>query len=248
MVESEEVCFEVAEMVKSVCDELDIHYVFKSSYRKANRTKLNSFTGIGDKKALSILKAVRERYGVSVLTDVHSVEEVRLAADYVDILQIPAFLCRQTDLLVAAGQSGLRVNIKKGQFLSADAMQFAAEKVESMGNRNIWLTERGNSFGYGDLVVDFRNIPIMQGFGCPVILDVTHAVQQPNQGTGVTGGTPQFIATLAKAGVAAGVDGLFIETHPNPSKALSDGSNMLPLDELKPLLIDLMKIYKVVQY
>lgn len=238
----------MAEKVKSVCDELYIRYVFKSSYKKANRTKVDSFTGIGDEKALSILKTVRERYGVSVLTDVHSVEEVRLAADYVDILQIPAFLCRQTDLLVAAGQSGLRVNIKKGQFLSADAMQFAAEKVESTGNRNIWLTERGNSFGYGDLVVDFRNIPIMQGFGCPVILDVTHAVQQPNQGTGVTGGTPQFIATLAKAGVAAGVDGLFIETHPNPSKALSDGSNMLPLDELKPLLIDLMKIYKVVQY
>ncbi|MEZ5003575.1 MAG: 3-deoxy-8-phosphooctulonate synthase [Chitinophagales bacterium] len=242
VVESEEVCFEVAEKVKSVCDELDIRYVFKSSYRKANRTKLDSFTGIGDEKALSILKAVRERYGVPVLTDIHSVEEVRLAADYVDILQIPAFLCRQTDLLVAAGQSGLRVNIKKGQFLSADAMQFAAEKVESTGNKNIWLTERGNSFGYGDLVVDFRNIPIMQGFGYPVILDVTHAVQQPNQGTGVTGGTPQFIATLAKAGVAAGVDGLFIETHPSPSKALSDGSNMLPLDKIKSLLIGISGI------
>ena len=247
MVESEEICFEVASKVKSICDELGIHYIFKSSYKKANRTKLDSFTGIGDERALLILKKVKDEFGIQVLTDVHSVEEVELAAKYVDVLQIPAFLCRQTELLVAAGNSGLTVNIKKGQFLSADAMQFAVEKVASSGNKNIWLTERGNSFGYGDLVVDFRNIPIMQSFGYPVILDVTHAVQQPNQGIGVTGGTPQYISTLAKAGVAVGVDGLFIETHPNPSEALSDGSNMLALDQLKPLLLDLVKIYMSVQ-
>ena len=246
MVESEAICFEVASQVKSICDELGITYIFKSSYKKANRTKLDSFTGIGDEKALSILKKVKDELQLPVLTDVHSVEEVALAAKYVDVLQIPAFLCRQTELLVAAGNSGLTVNIKKGQFLSADAMQFAVEKVASSGNKNIWLTERGNSFGYGDLVVDFRNIPIMQSFGYPVILDVTHAVQQPNQGIGVTGGTPQYISTLAKAGVAAGVDGLFIETHPNPSEALSDGSNMLALKDLEKLLIQIVAIRKAI--
>ncbi len=246
MVESEEICFEVASTVKSICAQLDIDYIFKSSYKKANRTKLDSFTGIGDIKALTILKKVKDEFDIPVLTDIHSESEAILAFNYVDILQIPAFLCRQTELLVAAGKTGLTVNIKKGQFLSAEGMQFALEKVLSTGNKKVWLTERGNSFGYGDLVVDFRNIAKMKAFGHPVILDVTHAVQQPNQSKGITEGTPEFISSLAKAGIAVGVDGLFIETHPNPSVALSDGSNMLQLDQIGGLLKELMVIFNAV--
>lgn len=243
-VESEEICFAVAEKMVALCKTLDIQYVFKASYKKANRTSLHSFTTIGVEKALAILDKVRSEFQVPVLTDVHNAAEVEQVKNYVDVLQIPAFLSRQTDLLMAAGKSGLPVNIKKGQFMSADAMQFAAEKVASTENSNIWLTERGNSFGYGDLVVDFRNIVKMQAFGYPVILDATHAVQQPNASVGVTGGTPQFIATLAKAGIAAGADGLFLETHPNPSQAKSDGTNMLPLDEMENLLKQIVAIRK----
>ncbi len=242
VVESEAVCFEIAETVKQITDELGIQYIFKASFKKANRTRLDSFTGIGDKKALDILQQVKSKFSIPVLTDIHSVMDVSLASKYVDVLQIPAFLCRQTDLLIAAGKSQLPVNIKKGQFLNAAAMEHAIEKVRSTGNNQIMVTERGNSFGYGDLIVDFRNIPIMQSFGYPVILDATHAVQQPNQQEGVSGGTPQFIKTLVNAGMAVGVNGLFLETHPNPIKGLSDSTNMLPLKKLKSLLINAMRI------
>lgn len=247
VVESKEVCFEVAKHVKEICQSLGIQYIFKASFKKANRTKLSSFTGIGDEKALSILQAVKSEFNVPVLTDVHSVAEVELVAPYVDFLQIPAFLCRQTDLLLAAGESGLPVNIKKGQFLNAAGMEHVIEKVKSTSNNQIMVTERGNSFGYGDLIVDFRNIPIMQQFGFPVVLDATHAVQQPNQSSGVSGGTPQFISTLVKAGMAVGIDGLFLETHPNPSEGLSDSTNMLALDQLGQLLEKAIQIRKSCQ-
>ncbi len=246
VVESEELVFEVAEKVSVICRNLGIPYVFKSSYRKANRTSATSFTGLGDEKALEILGKLRSSFQLPVVTDIQSPEEAGMAAQTVDILQIPAFLCRQSDLLHAAGETGKIVNIKKGQFVSGEAMKFAVEKVKQTGNHQVMLTERGTTFGYQDLVVDYRNIPAMQAHGVPVIMDVTHSLQQPNQTSGVTGGHPQLIATIAKAAIAAGADGLFIETHPNPSVAKSDGANMLQLDLLEPLLEKLVKIRKAV--
>lgn len=236
VIEGEKMAMEIAEKIVSVTSELYIPYVFKGSYRKANRSRIDSFTGIGDLEALRILRKVRDTFGCPVVTDIHSPEEAAMAADFVDVLQIPAFLCRQTDLLIAAARTGKTVNIKKGQFLSPEAMQFAVQKVRDAGNDRVAVTERGVSFGYQDLIVDYRGIPEMQRFGCPVILDATHSLQQPNQPKGVTGGRPDLIETIARAGVAVGVDGLFIETHPEPSKAKSDGANMLPLDELPELL------------
>ena len=236
VIEGEEMAMRIAERVVGITNRLGIPYVFKGSYRKANRSRLDSFTGIGDEKALQILAKVRDTFGVPVVTDIHAAEEAELAAEYVDVLQIPAFLCRQTDLLVAAAKTGKTVNIKKGQFLSPEAMQFAVQKIRDAGNENVAVTERGVSFGYQDLIVDYRGIPEMQKFGCPVILDVTHSLQQPNQPKGVTGGRPDLIETIARAGVAVGVDGLFFETHPEPSKAKSDGANMLPLAQLPELL------------
>lgn len=234
--------FDIAGKVSEICTKLDIPYIFKGSYKKANRSRLDSFTGIGDEKALDILKRVGEHYQLPVTTDIHTAAEAALAAQAVDILQIPAFLCRQTDLLVAAAQTGKIVNIKKGQFLSPEAMQFAMQKVKDSGNQNVILTERGTTFGYQDLVVDYRGIPVMQNLGAKVVLDCTHSLQQPNQGSGVTGGRPALIGTIAKAGVAVGVDGLFIETHPNPATAKSDGANMLPLNKLESLLEKLVQI------
>jgi 2-dehydro-3-deoxyphosphooctonate aldolase (KDO 8-P synthase) len=241
-IESREMAFEIAEKVSGICDRLEIPYIFKGSYRKANRSRLDSFTGIGDEKALNILKEIGEKLHLPVTTDIHTEEEAAMAAQYVDILQIPAFLCRQTNLLVAAAKTGKIVNIKKGQFVSADAMKFAMDKVVQSGNDKVWLTERGTTFGYQDLVVDFRGIPQMQSFGAPVVLDCTHSLQQPNQASGVTGGKPALIETIAKAGIAVGADGLFIETHPQPSEAQSDGANMLPFDRLEEMLERLLKI------
>ncbi len=246
VIENEEMAYPIAEHILEITDRLKIPFIFKASYKKANRSRLNSFSGIGDEKALKILKDISEKLGIPVVTDIHSAEEAQLAAGYVDVLQIPAFLCRQTELLLAAGKTGKVVNIKKGQFVSGEAMRFAVEKVQSTGNENIWLTERGNMFGYGDLVVDYRNIPAMQNIGFPVILDITHSLQQPNQSSGVTGGRPQLIETMGRAGIAAGVDGIFLETHPQPSIAKSDGANMLPLDRLEKLLEHLVEIRKVV--
>lgn len=245
VVESEENVFEIACTIKEITERLKIPYIFKASYRKANRSRLDSFTGIGDEKALNIIKSVKDRLGLPVLTDVHTAEECMMAAKYVDILQIPAFLCRQTDLLVAAAKTGKVVNIKKGQFLGPESMQFAVNKVKESGNDNVWLTERGTTFGYQDLVVDYRSIPVMQHFA-PTILDITHSLQQPNQTSGVTGGKPELIETIAKAGIAVGVDGIFIETHPDPANAKSDGANMLRLDLLEGLLMKLIKIRKAI--
>ena len=242
VVESEELVMEVADKVAGLCSKMGIPYVFKASYRKANRTSASSFTGIGDEKALQILQKVRETYKVPVVSDIHAAEEATLAAKYVDVLQIPAFLCRQTDLLLAAAATGKVVNVKKGQFLSGPAMKFAAEKIKQAGNNQVMLTERGTTFGYQDLVVDFRNIPWMKELGVPVVMDVTHSLQQPNQTSGITGGNPQLIGTISKAAIATGADGLFIETHPNPAVAKSDGANMLPLDKLENLLAQLVKI------
>lgn len=242
VIEGEEMALRIAERVKTITDKLDIPYVFKGSYRKANRSRLDSFTGIGDEKALKILAKVRQEFGIPVVTDIHAANEADMAAEYVDILQIPAFLCRQTDLLVAAAKTGKAVNIKKGQFLSPEAMRFAADKVVQAGNNQVLLTDRGTTFGYTDLIVDYRGIPQMQAFGFPVILDVTHSLQQPNQTSGVTGGMPKLIETVARAGVAVGVDGLFLETHENPAVAKSDGANMLQLDLLEPLLKRLTRI------
>lgn len=242
VIEGEKMAMEIAETIVTVADNLSIPYIFKGSYRKANRSRIDSFTGIGDIEALKILQKVRDTFGCPVVTDIHEPEEARMAADFVDVLQIPAFLCRQTDLLVAAARTGKVVNIKKGQFLSPEAMQFAIDKVRDAGNPNVAVTERGVSFGYQDLIVDYRGIPEMQKFGCPVILDATHSLQQPNQPKGVTGGRPDLIETIARAGVAVGVDGLFIETHPEPSKAKSDGANMLPLHKLPELLSRLTEI------
>jgi 2-dehydro-3-deoxyphosphooctonate aldolase (KDO 8-P synthase) len=244
VIEGEEMALRIAERVVKITDKLGIPYVFKGSYRKANRSRLDSFTGIGDERALKVLEKVRRTFGVPVVTDIHAAPEAAMAAEYVDILQIPAFLCRQTDLLIAAAKTGKVVNIKKGQFLSPQAMRFAAEKVVEAGNPQVMLTERGTTFGYQDLVVDYRGIPEMQAFGHPVILDVTHSLQQPNQAAGVTGGMPQLIETVAKAGVAVGVDGLFMETHEDPSVAKSDGANMLKLDLLEDLLTKLVRIRK----
>ncbi len=242
VIEGEDMALRIAERVVKITDRLHIPYVFKGSYRKANRSRLDSFTGIGDEKALKVLEKVRSTFGVPVVTDIHAAEEAGMAAEYVDVLQIPAFLCRQTDLLVAAARTGKIVNIKKGQFLSPAAMRFAADKVVEAGNPQVMLTERGVTFGYHDLIVDYRGIPEMQAFGHPVILDVTHSLQQPNQASGVTGGMPQLIETIAKAGVAVGVDGLFMETHEDPSVAKSDGANMLKLDLLEGLLEKLVRI------
>ena len=236
----------IAETLKTICQKLDIPLVFKGSYRKANRSRLDSFTGIGDEKALKVLQRIGKELELPVVTDIHSAEEATMAAEYVDILQIPAFLCRQTDLLVAAAKTGKTVNIKKGQFLSGEAMGFAVEKVRQSGNDKMMLTERGSMFGYQDLVVDYRNIAAMQKFNVPVILDVTHSLQQPNQSSGVTGGQPEMIGLIAKAGIAAGADGLFMEVHPEPKKAKSDGANMLRLDLAESLLRQLVKIKEAV--
>lgn len=246
VVESEELIMQVAEKVSGICKNLGIPYVFKSSYRKANRTSAGSFTGLGDDTAMKMLQKTGQRFNLPIVTDIHSPEEATKAADYVDILQIPAFLCRQTDLLVAAAKTGKIINVKKGQFVSGEAMKFAVDKIKKAGNDKVMLTERGTTFGYQDLVVDYRNIPAMQAHGVPVVMDVTHALQQPNQTSGVTGGNPQLIGTIAKAAIAAGADGLFIETHPNPSQALSDGANMLQLDLLEELLVQCLKIRKAI--
>lgn len=246
VVESEELIMEVAEKVAGICKNLGIPYVFKSSYRKANRTSGTSFTGLGDDIAMKMLQNTGKKYSLPIVTDIHSPEEARIAANYVDILQIPAFLCRQTDLLIAAAETGKIINVKKGQFVSGEAMKFAVDKIRKAGNEKIMLTERGTTFGYQDLVVDYRNIPAMKAHGVPVVMDATHALQQPNQTSGVTGGNPQLIGTIAKAAIATGADGLFIETHPNPSKALSDGANMLQLDLLEGLLEKLVKLRKAV--
>lgn len=248
VIEGEDMAMRIAERIVAMTSERKIPYVFKGSYRKANRSRLDSFTGIGDENALRVLRRVRESFNIPVVTDIHSAEEAEMAAEYVDILQIPAFLCRQTDLLVAAAKTGRIVNIKKGQFLSAEAMKFAAEKVVSEGGAgNVMLTERGTTFGYQDLVVDFRGIPQMKSFGYPVVMDITHSLQQPNQVAGVTGGMPQMIETIAKAAVAVGVDGLFIETHENPAVAKSDGANMLRLDLLEGLLDRLLRVRAAVR-
>ena len=247
VIEGEDMAMHIAERVVKMTEKLDIPYVFKGSYRKANRSRLDSFTGIGDEKALKVLKKVRDTFNVPVVTDIHGPEEAEMAAEYVDILQIPAFLCRQTDLLVAAAKTGKIVNIKKGQFLSPGAMKFAADKVVEAGNSQVMLTERGTTFGYQDLLVDYRGIPEMQTFGHPVVLDVTHSLQQPNQTSGVTGGMPALIETVAKAGVAVGVDGLFMETHEDPSVAKSDGANMLKLDLLEELLVKLVRIRQAIR-
>jgi 2-dehydro-3-deoxyphosphooctonate aldolase (KDO 8-P synthase) len=244
VVESEEMTFTIAKRVKEITGRLQIPFIFKASYRKANRSRSDSFTGIGDTEALSLLKKIRDELKVPVLTDIHESDEAALAAKYVDVLQIPAFLCRQTDLLLAAGKTGKTVNLKKGQFLSADAMRFAVDKVRSTGNQNVMLTERGSMFGYQDLVVDYRSIGEMKKNNCPVVLDVTHSLQQPNQPSGVTGGRPDLIETIAKAGIAVGADGIFIETHPEPKNALSDGANMLRLNLLEGMLEKLIRIRK----
>lgn len=245
VIEGEGMAMQIAEKIKQLCEKLEIPFIFKGSYRKANRSRLDSFSGIGDEKALHILAKIRNELQIPVVTDIHSAQEAAMAAEYVDVLQIPAFLCRQTDILVAAAQTGKVVNIKKGQFVSADSMKWAAQKVVDSGNSNILLTDRGTMFGYHDLIVDYRNIPDMQALGYPVVLDITHSLQQPNQSVGVSGGKPQLIETIAKAGVAVGVDGLFIETHPFPAQAKSDGSNMLQLDLLEGLLRKLVAIRQV---
>lgn len=246
VIESEELIMEVADKVYALCKKMGIPYIFKASYRKANRTSAASFTGIGDETALALLQKTGRYYQLPTTSDIHAHDEAAIAAKYVDVLQIPAFLCRQTDLLVAAAETGKVVNVKKGQFLSGPAMKFAVEKIRKAGNEKIMLTERGTTFGYQDLVVDYRNIPWMQEHRAPVIMDCTHSLQQPNQAGGVTGGNPQLIGTIAKAAIAAGADGLFIETHPNPAVAKSDGANMLKLDLLEALLQQLVKLRKAV--
>lgn len=246
VIESRELIFETAGHLARLTRQLGIPFIFKSSYRKANRSSKDSFTGLGDITALEYLKEVRDHFGIPVLTDIHSEQEAILAAPYVDVLQIPAFLCRQTSLLEAAADTGKVINIKKGQFMGPEAMKFAVEKVLARNNPQVWLTERGTTFGYQDLIVDMRSIPIMQGLGVPVVLDVTHSLQQPNQASGVTGGRPALIKTMASAGIAAGADGLFIETHPNPMVAKSDGANMLSLDRMENLLMHLVRIRRAI--
>lgn len=246
VVEGESITREVASTLRTVTDKHRIPFVFKASYRKANRSRSDSFTGIGDTKALEILAQISADFSLPVVTDIHTSQEAEMASKFVEVLQIPAFLCRQTDLLHAAGETGCMVNIKKGQFLSPESMQFAIQKVLETGNNRIMVTERGTTFGYQDLVVDFRGIPIMKSFGYPVVVDITHSLQQPNQSAGVTGGKPEMIETLAKASIATGADGLFIETHPNPSKALSDGANMLRLELIEELLEKLVKVRKAI--
>ncbi len=246
VVESEKITMHIAREVVRIASHYDLDLIFKASYRKANRTSGSSFSGIGDEQALSILAKVKKEFGVRVTTDIHTAEEADLAAEYVDVLQIPAFLCRQTDLLVAAGSTGKTVNIKKGQFASAGTMDFALDKVRSSGNENLMLTERGTFFGYNDLVVDMRNIPLMKKTGVPVIVDITHSLQQPNQPGGFSGGNPEMIETIGKCAVAAGADGIFLETHPSPSEALSDGLSMLPMNRLEDLIKKLVSVRKAV--
>jgi 2-dehydro-3-deoxyphosphooctonate aldolase (KDO 8-P synthase) len=247
VVESEKIVFDIAQNLIDITDRLNIPFVFKASYRKANRSKLDSFTGLGDDKALKILQKIKQEFKLPICTDVHESKEIELVKEIADIIQIPAFLCRQTELLIAAGKSNCVVNIKKGQFLAPDSMKFAVDKVKNTGNSKIMLTERGSSFGYGDLIVDFRSIPIMQRNNLPVVLDITHSLQQPNTAKGVTGGQPEFIETIAKAGIAAGVNGIFLETHPTPSEALSDGANMLELDKIESLLEKLLRVQNSVK-
>ncbi|MDR3246566.1 MAG: 3-deoxy-8-phosphooctulonate synthase [Prevotellaceae bacterium] len=247
VVESEKLCLEIAEKICSITQKLDVPYYFKASYRKANRSRPDSFTGIGDEVALNILKKVKDTFNIPIVTDIHTPEEAQKAAAYgVDVLQIPAFLSRQTDLLLAAGQTGCIVNIKKGQFLAPESMSFAVKKVHETGNKNVMLTERGSMFGYRDLIVDFRSIVEMKKNGCPVVTDVTHSLQQPNQSDGISGGRPEMIETIARAAVVVGSDGIFIETHPNPQEAKSDGANMLKLSLLEPLLCRLVAIKQLI--
>ena len=246
VVEGEDIVMDIAEKVSTICKKLEIPYIFKASYRKANRTAASSFTGIGDTNALELIKKVGEKFSIPTTTDIHTAEEAAMAAGYVDVLQIPAFLCRQTDLLIAAAKTGKIVNVKKGQFLSGPSMKFAVEKINAAGNDKVGLIERGNTFGYTDLVVDYRNITWMKEIGVPVIMDCTHALQQPNQSGGITGGNPELIETIAKAAIATGADGLFIETHPNPAVAKSDGANMLRLDLLEGLMEKLVRIREVI--
>ncbi|MFB6340913.1 3-deoxy-8-phosphooctulonate synthase [Saccharicrinis sp. FJH62] len=243
-IEGEDMALRIAEKIKKVTDKLEIPFVFKGSYRKANRSRLDSFSGIGDEKALKVLRKVSETFDVPTVTDIHSANEAAMAAEFVDVIQIPAFLCRQTNILVAAAETGKTINIKKGQFLSGSSMKFAVQKVIDSGNDKVMLTDRGTMFGYSDLIVDYRTIPEMQKTGCPVVLDITHSLQQPNQSSGVTGGNPQLIETIAKAGIAVGADGLFLETHHDPTNAKSDGANMLNLALLEPLLEKLVRIRK----
>lgn len=245
-IEGEEMALRIAEKLVNITDKLRIPYVFKGSFKKANRSRIDSFSGIGDEKALKILQKVSQEFQVPTVTDIHVPEDAALAAEYVDVLQIPAFLVRQTDLVVAAAKTGKTVNLKKGQFMSPESMSHAVKKVTDSGNQQVVLTERGTMFGYQDLVVDYRGIPTMQNYA-PVVLDVTHSLQQPNQASGVTGGRPALISTMAKAGIAVGVDGLFMETHFDPSNAKSDGANMLPLDLMEDLLTQLVRLRKVVQ-
>ena len=242
VIESREETFEIANTLKTVTEKLNIPFIFKGSFKKANRTRLNSFTGIGDESAINILKEVKKELKLPITTDVHCIDDIKKVENIVDILQIPAFLCRQTDLLIYAAKTGKYINIKKGQFLSAENMKYAIEKITSNSNNNVLATERGNMFGYNDLVVDFRSIPIMKEFDVPVVLDITHSLQQPNMSSGITGGKPKFIETIAKAGIAVGADGIFLETHPDPQSAKSDGENMLKLDLVEDLLLKLKKI------
>jgi 2-dehydro-3-deoxyphosphooctonate aldolase (KDO 8-P synthase) len=244
-IEGEDMALRIAEKVITITDKLEIPYIFKGSYRKANRSRIDSFSGIGDEKALKILRKVSETFKVPTVTDIHEAREAAIAAQYVDVLQIPAFLVRQTDLVVAAAQTGKVVNLKKGQFMSPEAMQHAVQKVKDAGSDKAWITDRGTMFGYQDMIVDFRGIPTMKQYA-PVVLDVTHSLQQPNQSAGVTGGRPEMIATIAKAGIVTGADGLFIETHFDPATAKSDGANMLDISKLEKLLTDLVAIRKVV--
>jgi 2-dehydro-3-deoxyphosphooctonate aldolase (KDO 8-P synthase) len=246
VVENEAMVTEISEKVSTICRRLEIPYIFKASYRKANRTSATSFTGIGDNPALELISHVGKKLNIPTITDIHTAAEAATAAEFVDVLQIPAFLCRQTDLLLAAAATNKIINVKKGQFVSGPAMKFAVDKIKQAGNENVWLTERGNSFGYQDLIVDYRNITWMKEIGVPVVMDCTHSLQQPNQTSGVTGGNPQLIETIAKAAIATGADGLFIETHPDPANAKSDGANMLRLDLLEPLLEKLVVLRKAV--
>ncbi len=246
VVEGKDIVFRIADHLVNLSERYRIPFVFKSSYRKANRSRIDSFSGIGDLKALKILSGVRDRFKVPVITDIHNPEEAEMAAEYVDILQIPAFLCRQTDLLVSAAKAGKWINIKKGQFLSGSSMKHAVDKVRESGNNKIMLTDRGNMFGYQDLVVDFRNIPIMKSFGVPVIMDITHSLQQPNQDSGISGGRPEMIETIGKAAISVGADGIFIETHPDPVNAKSDGANMLMMNKMESLLIKLTALRETI--